>query len=78
VVGSELLQLVVNDALNQEKIYLPIDVGDSVFYVVQYVDDTLLIFPAELDQVIALKEILHKFSISKVNYHKSSTVPINV
>jgi hypothetical protein len=81
VLGSELLQLVINDALRQGQLSLPIGVGDPDFPVVQYADDTLLILPAEIDQVLALKEILHKFSVStglKVNYHKSSMVPINV
>jgi hypothetical protein len=81
VLGSELLQIVINDALAQGLLSLPIEVGDPDFPIVQYADDTLLILPAEMDQVVALKEILHKFSIStglKVNYHKSSMVPINV
>jgi hypothetical protein len=81
VLGSELLQIVINDALAQGLLSLPIEVGDPDFPIVQYADDTLLILPAEMDQVLALKEILHKFSISiglKVNYHKSSMVPINV
>jgi hypothetical protein len=81
VLGSELLQLVINDALRQGLLSLPIDVGDPDFPVVQYADDTLLILPADIDQVLALKEILHKFSVStglKVNYRKSNMVPINV
>jgi hypothetical protein len=81
VLGSELLQLVVNDALRQGQLSLPIDVGDPDYPLIQYADDTLLILPAEMEQVNDLKEILYKFSSStglKVNYHKSSMVPINV
>jgi hypothetical protein len=76
------LQLVINDALTQGLLSLPIDeVGGPDFPVVQYADDTLLILPAEMGQVLALKEILQKKFVStglKVNYHKSSMVPINV
>jgi hypothetical protein len=81
VLGSELLQLVINDALRAGLLSLPIEVGDPDYPVVQYADDTLLIIPADMNQVLALKDILHKFSVStglKVNYNKSSMVPINV
>jgi hypothetical protein len=81
VLGSDILQDVVNDLLQQGAISLPIVTRDSDFPVIQYVDDTLLILPAELDQVIAPKKALNNFSLStglKVNFHKSSMVPINV
>jgi hypothetical protein len=48
---------------------------------VQYADDTIFVFSAELDQIVALKEILHKFGISiglKVNFQKSLIIPLNV
>jgi hypothetical protein len=51
------------------------------FSVIQYADDTLSIMPAEMDQLRALKEVLHKFTLStslKINYGKSQLVPINV
>jgi hypothetical protein len=81
VLGSDLLQSVVNDLLAQGSISLPIQTGDPDFPIVQYADDTLLILPTDLDHVLALKEVLHKFSLStglKVNYAKSSMVPVNV
>ena len=71
----------MNDLLAHGKIALPIDVDDPDFPVIQYADDTLLILPAELEQVLALKEMLQDFSSStglKVNFSKSSMVPINV
>jgi hypothetical protein len=71
----------VNDLLAQGGISLPIQTGDLDFPIVQYADDTLLILPADLDHVLALKEVLHKFSLStclRVNYQKSSMVPANV
>jgi hypothetical protein len=60
---------------------LPIEVNDPDFPIVQYADDTLLIIPADLAQIVALKDVLHNFTLStglKINYHKSSMVPINV
>jgi hypothetical protein len=81
VLGSDLLQDVVNDLLLQGAISLPIIIGDPDFPIIQYADDALLILPAELDQVLALKKVLNDFSPStglKVNFHKSSMVPINV
>jgi hypothetical protein len=81
VLGSDLLQSVVIDLLAQGSLSLPIQTSDPDFPIVQYADYTLLILPADLDQVLALKEVLHKFSLStglKVNYAKSSMVPVNV
>jgi hypothetical protein len=37
--------------------------------------------PADMNQLLALKDLLHKFSLStglKVNFHKSNIIPINV
>jgi hypothetical protein len=48
---------------------------------VKYADDTLLILPADKQQLLALKETLNKFTLStglKINYDKSQMVPINV
>ena len=48
---------------------------------IQYADDTLIILPADKDQLIALKDMLKVFSVSTgldVNYHKSFIIPINV
>jgi hypothetical protein len=58
-----------------------IETNDRDFPIVQYVDDTLLILPANKDQLLASKEVLHKFSNStglKINFDKSQMVPINV
>jgi hypothetical protein len=81
VLGSDLLQTVVNDLLQERRISLPIEINDPSFPIVQYADDTLLILRADLSQIFALKDVLHKFTQStglKINYHKSSMVPINV
>jgi hypothetical protein len=58
----------------------PIDTYDPDFPIIQYADDTLLIVPADSAQLLALKEVLHKFLLStglKINYNKSHIVPIN-
>jgi hypothetical protein len=81
VLSSDLLQDVVNDLLQQGAISFSIITGDSNFPIIQYAYDTLLVLPAELDQVIALKKVLNDFFLStglKFNFHKSSMVPINV
>jgi hypothetical protein len=67
--------------MHQGLISRPIDTHDSDFPIVQYVDDTLLIMPADKAQLEALKEVLNKFSCStglQINYGKSNMVPINV
>jgi hypothetical protein len=81
VLGGDLLQSAVNDFLASGQIQLPIPTNDSDFPIIQYADDTLLILPADLDQVIYLKELLKVYSQSTglhINYHKSSMVSINV
>jgi hypothetical protein len=47
VLGSKLLQVVVNDLLAQGLIQLPINTYDQEFPVIQYADDTLLILSAD-------------------------------
>jgi hypothetical protein len=67
--------------LRQGFIHRPIDTYDPDFPIIQYADDTLLIVPADRVQLLALKEVLHKFSLStglKINYSKSQMVPINI
>jgi hypothetical protein len=78
--GSDLLQSVLNDLLMQGLIERPIDTYDPDFPIIQYADDTLLIVPADSAQLLALKEVLHKFLLStglKINYNKSHMVTIN-
>jgi hypothetical protein len=74
VFGSDLLQSVINNLLLQAVLSCPIDTADPDFPIVQYADDTLLIMPADLTQIRALKNALHKYSCStglKINYGKS-------
>jgi hypothetical protein len=79
--GSDLLQSAVNDLLRHGLIQRPIDTYDNDFPIIQYADDTLLIVHADRAQLLVLKDVLHKFSLStglKINYNKSQMVPINV
>jgi hypothetical protein len=49
--------------------------------VLQYADDTLLILQASAARLLTLKSLLHSFGTSiglRVNYSKSSMVPINI
>lgn len=81
VSGGDLLQSVINEALQQGILKFPIITNETDFPVVQYADDTILLISAEMDQVVALKEILHKFGLStglKVNFQKSLIIPLNV
>ncbi|MCG0211295.1 hypothetical protein, partial [Pseudomonas aeruginosa] len=48
VLGSELLQAVVNNLMTQGLISKPINSADEQFPIVQYADDTLLIMPADI------------------------------
>jgi hypothetical protein len=79
--GSDLLQSVVNDLVQSGHMFMPIDTYDQDFPIIQYADDTLLILPADRVQLLVLKDLLHKFSLStglKINYNKSQLIPINV
>jgi hypothetical protein len=59
-----LLELAVNDMVQQGSLSRPIDTNDEDFPIVQYANDTLLILPADKEQLLALKETLEKFSSS--------------
>jgi hypothetical protein len=54
---------------------------DIPFPMVQYADDTILTMQGDESQLLLLKEILLKITMSsglKVNYQKSCLVPINI
>jgi len=72
---------VVNDALRQGFLKLPITQPNEDFPILQYADDTILIMEADVNQILHLKEILQMFATSTglvVNYSKSSMLPIYV
>lgn len=82
VLAAEMLQIAVNDAWHNGLIELPIEQSFGLSYpIIQYVDDTLIIMPADSQQLQNLMTMLQKFSAStglQVNYHKSSLVLINI
>jgi hypothetical protein len=72
----------VNNACSTNLLAHPLghDFGGD-FPIIQYGDDTLIIMPAEPDQLVNLQSILSDFASStglKVNFSKSSLIPINV
>ena len=73
-IATDLLQSVVNDMHVKDLLQLPIPCHDKDFPIIQYADDTLIILPAEEQQLMSLKSMLLLFSQSTglhVNYHKS-------
>src|SRR4051812_34635418 len=82
VLAADLLQSILNKAMNLGLLSLPIEgMFCPDFPVVQYADDTLLILKADSEQLLCLKALLHTFALStglKVNYSKSSMMPINM
>jgi hypothetical protein len=64
--GSDLFHSIVNELLHLGRLCIPIEMNDMDFPIIQYVDDTLLIFPKDGSQLIALKEVLNRFSRSTV------------
>jgi len=81
VLAAKLLQYVINDAFQNGHLNMPLPHSSKDFPVVQYADDTILIMEANVSQVTYLKGLLDTFASSiglRVNFHKSSMVPINV
>jgi hypothetical protein len=71
----------INKATTQNLLKPPIPQPSADFPIVQYVDDTLLIFQADATQLFFLKSLLRSFVDSTrlhVNYRKSQILPINV
>jgi hypothetical protein len=82
VLAADLLQSLVNKAKDRGLLRLPLNLGyTSDFLIIQYDNDTLLIMEACPQQLFVLKALLNTFADSmglKVNYSKSSMVPINL
>jgi hypothetical protein len=78
---AELLQHMVNHLFQSGVLHAPLPIPNSDFPIVQYADDTLLILQACPSQLLALKDLLQSFAQAtglRVNYNKSSMMPINV
>nr|XP_051205130.1 uncharacterized protein LOC127318698 [Lolium perenne] len=70
----------VNIAYREGILAAPIPVGND-FPIIQYADGTIIVLPAEKVQLDAFKSILDQyaaFTSLKVNYNKSSMIPINL
>jgi hypothetical protein len=80
VQGADLLQTLVNIAYREGILAAPIPVGND-FPIIQYADDTIIMLPAEKVQLATFKSILNQYAAFtglKVNYSKSSMIPINL
>jgi hypothetical protein len=80
VQGADLLQYLVNFAYLNGILVAPIPIrGD--FPIIKYADDAIIVLPSEDEQLQSFKRILNQyaaFTSLKINYSKSSLVPINV
>jgi hypothetical protein len=74
VITAELLQIIINQAWHEGILELPLEYSYGQDYpIIQYADGTLLIMPADSSHLMAMKEILEKFTIStgfKINFRK--------
>lgn len=78
---AELLQIMVNQLFQNGILSAPLNIPNTDFPIVQYADDTLLILRACPVQLAALKVLLETFAQAtglRVNYSKSSLLPVNV
>ena len=82
VLAADLLQSILNKAMHLSLLTSPLQVESCPdFPIVQYADDTLVLLQADAKQLHCLKELLNTFADAtglKVNYNKSSLIPINV
>jgi hypothetical protein len=82
VLAADFLQSLLNKAMAQIIISPPLHCPACPdFPVVQYADDTLVILKADARQHLCVKAILNSYAQStglKVNYSKSSMMPINI
>jgi hypothetical protein len=76
------LQSAIKKAFHDGTLRAPFSLDYGMgFPVIQYADDTLVIIPADQDQVLVMKHILELYAQStrlKIIFHKSSMVPINL
>ena len=82
VLAADLLQSILNKAMQMGLLSSPLQVNSCPdFPVVQYADDTLVLLQADAKQLHCLKALLNTFADAtglKVNYSKSSLIPLNV
>lgn len=72
----------INDAYLHGILFTPFPQNSgTAFPVIQYANDIIIVMQGCEQQLIILKDLLHKFTLStglRVNYHKSCLVPINM
>jgi hypothetical protein len=82
VLRADFLQTIINDAMNNGFLQLPIPLPEMTdFPILQYADDTLIFMQADVVQLAHLQSLLQSFADSsglKVNFDKSLMIPINV
>lgn len=80
ILVADTLQQLILQASNRGDLRHPLH-PDRPCPVLQYADDTLIILPAEQQQLDTLKSLLESFSDATglhINYHKSTFLPIHV
>jgi hypothetical protein len=79
---TDLLQSVINHEYYLVNLIPSFPQNRDIFFlIVQYADDTILVMQAEAGQLLFLKELLQKITLSsglRVNFHKSCLVPVNI
>ena len=64
VLAADLLQAAINEACTVGQLLLPIPSHDDSYPVIQYADDTIVVFPACSSQAQVLKGILMDYATS--------------
>ena len=82
VLVADLLQSLINKAYSEGPINLPINQPAlENFPVIQYVGDTIIVLPADSNELQTIKAIMHSYAKAtclKINYEKSKLMLINV
>lgn len=82
VLTADLLQTILNRALEENILKVPIpSQSNSDYLVIQYADDTMLIVPAFKRQILQLSNLLKHFASQtglRINFQKSTIIPVSV
>jgi hypothetical protein len=82
VLAAELLGCIINRACQLGLLHMPIPSQDgSGFPIIQYANDTIILLRASQKELLCLKALLETYGQStglRVNYAKSSLVPLNM
>ena len=80
ILVADILQKLLQHAHSNGLILHPLDIQETT-PMLQYADDTLILLKGIVQQAMVLKELLDSFEIFsglKINYHKSTLVPIHM